>query len=176
MKLSEKDLVHLMRLLQSYSYKWNPIGLSLGFTQHELNTIFGMLKLLLGAPVSYLQELLNQWVQWPTEEHQNNPTLEALCTALRSSLVGLGSLAEEVEKEMKHYATGKLVSPHSKSELGRVPNFCMLVLCCVLVASHEHKFFNAVQGISLVGQFLTRYCTCTPATTWARPCMCEITV
>ena len=106
--LSEKDLVDLMRLLQSYSYKWNPIGLSLGFTQHELNNIFGMLKLLVGAPVSYLQELLSQWVQWPTEEHQNNPTLGALCTALRSSLVGLGSLAKEVEKEMKQCDTGKL--------------------------------------------------------------------
>ena len=105
--LREKDIVHLMRLLQSYSYKWNPIGLSLGFTQHELNTIFGMLKLLVGAPVSYLQELLSQWVQWPTEKHQNNPTLEALCAALQSSLVGLGSLAEEVEKEMKQYTTGK---------------------------------------------------------------------
>ena len=60
-----------------------------------------MLKLLVGAPVSYLQELLSQWVQWPTEKHQNNPTLGALCTALRNSLVGLGSLAEKVEKEMK---------------------------------------------------------------------------
>ena len=107
MKLSERDLVHLMRLLQSYSYKWNPIGLSLGFIQHELNIIFGMPKLLVGAPVSYLQELLSQWVQWPTEGHQNNPTLGALCTALRSSLVGLGSLAEEVEKEMKQCASGK---------------------------------------------------------------------
>ena len=128
MKLSEKDLVHLMRLLQSYSYKWNPIGLSLGFTQHELKTISGMLKLVEGAPVSYLQESISQWLQWPTEEHQNNPTLEALCTALRSSLVGLGSLAEEVEKEMKQCAKGKLVSPHSKSVLGRVHSFCMLVL------------------------------------------------
>ena len=125
--LSEKDLVHLMRLLQSYSYKWNPIGLSLGFTQHELNTIFGMLKLLVGAPVSYLQELLSQWVQWPTTDHPSHPTLGALSTALRSSLVGLGSLAEEVEKEMKQCATGKLVSPHSKSVLRRVRIFCMII-------------------------------------------------
>ena len=90
-----------MRLLQSYSYKWNQIGLSLGFTQHELRTISNMVILLTGAPVSYLQELLSQWVQWPTTDHPNHPTLEALCTALSSSLVGLGSLAEEVEKEMK---------------------------------------------------------------------------
>ena len=60
-----------------------------------------MVILLTGAPVSYLQELLSQWVQWPTTDHPNHPTLEALCTALSSSLVGLGSLAEEVEKEMK---------------------------------------------------------------------------
>ena len=119
-----------MRLLWSYSDKWEMIGLCLGFIQRELNIISGMLKLLLGAPVSYLQELLSQWVQWPTEEHQNNPTLGALCTALRSSLVGLGSLAEEVEKEMKQCATGKLVSPSRSIVLGRVCNsklFCMLL-------------------------------------------------
>ena len=104
--LSAKDIVNLMRLLQSYSYKWNPIGLSLGFTPHELCTISCMVILLTGAPVSYLQELLSQWVQWPTEEHQNSPTLQALCAALQSPLVGLGSLAEEVEKEMKQ-CTGK---------------------------------------------------------------------
>ena len=105
--LKAKDIVNLMRLLQSYSYKWNPIGLSLGFTQHELNTISGMLKLLQGAPVSYLQELLSQWVQWPTTDHPSHPTVRALCTALRSSLVGLGSLADKVEKEMRQCATGK---------------------------------------------------------------------
>jgi hypothetical protein len=76
-----------------------------------------MITLLMGAPVSYLQELLSQWVQWPTEEHQNNPTVRALCTALRDSLVGLGDLAEEVEKEMKQCSTGKL---HSNSVLERV--------------------------------------------------------
>ena len=102
--MSEKDLVHLMRLLQSYSYQWSPIGLSLGFTQHELKTISGMLALLTGAPVSYLQELLSQWVQWPTADHPSHPNLGALCTALRSSLVGLGSLSEELEREMKQCA------------------------------------------------------------------------
>ena len=108
--LSDKDLVHLMQLLQNHSFKWNPIGLSLGFTQDELNTISGMIKLLAGAPGSYLQELLSQWVQWPTTDHPSHPTVRALCTALRSSLVGLGSLADEVEKEMKQRATGKICS------------------------------------------------------------------
>ena len=104
MMLSGKDIVNLMKLLHNYSYKWSPIGLSLGFTQHELNTISSMSRLFHGAPVSYLQELLSQWVQWPTTEHLNYPTLEALCAALQSPLVGLGSLALEVDKEMKEYA------------------------------------------------------------------------
>ena len=50
--------------------------------------------------MSYLQELLSQWVQWPTTDHPKHPTVTALCAALRSSLVGLGSLADKVEKEM----------------------------------------------------------------------------
>ena len=102
--MSEKDIVNLMRLLQSYSSKWNPIGLNLGFTSHELDTISSMSRLFNMAPVSYLQELLSQWVQWPTTEHPNNPTLEALCSALQSPLAGLGSLAKDVEKEIKQCA------------------------------------------------------------------------
>ena len=55
----------------------------------------------MGAPTSFLQELLSQWVQWPTASHPTKPTLEALCGALRSSLVGLGSLADKVNEEMR---------------------------------------------------------------------------
>ena len=106
MTLSEKDLVNLMQLLQSYSSKWNSIGLSLGFTLPELNTISSMSRLFNGAPVSYLQELLSQWVQWPTTNHPSNPTLEAFCTALRSSLVGLGSLAQNMENELREHTSG----------------------------------------------------------------------
>ena len=98
-----------MQLLQNHSIKWNEIGLSLGFTLSELNTISGMLKLLTGAPVSYLQELLTQWVQWPTTDHPNHPTPESLCTALRGSLVGLGSLAQNVEKELKRSTSGIII-------------------------------------------------------------------
>ena len=57
--------------------------------------------LLVRAPTSFLQELLSLWVQWPTASHPTKPTLEALCAALRSSLVGLGSLADKVNEEMK---------------------------------------------------------------------------
>ena len=102
--LSERDIVELLKLLQTYSYKWREIGLTLGFLPQELNTIFSMSNLFVGAPVSYLQEILCQWIQWPTANHPNRPTLETLCAVLRSSLVGLGSLADKVEKEMKQSA------------------------------------------------------------------------
>ena len=77
------------------------------FTHSELELISSQPLLLPRAPVSYLRQLLNQWVQWPTADHPTNPTLRLLCTALRSSSVGLGSLAEEVEEEMKVSKAGR---------------------------------------------------------------------
>ena len=99
--LNERDIVNLLSLLQKYSFKWNEIGLKLGFIAPELHTISSMSRLFVGAPVSYLQELLSQWLQWPTDSHPSKPTLEALCAALRSSLVGLGNLAEKLNEQMK---------------------------------------------------------------------------
>lgn len=103
-KLTERHVAKLMTVLHNYSYKWYPFGLNLGFTPPELNTIVCTLTLLTGAPVSYLQELLSRWVQWPTTDHPLVPTLQAMCEALRSSLVGLGSLADKVEKIMRENA------------------------------------------------------------------------
>ena len=97
-----------MNLLHNFSDKWNEIGLGLGFIQPELNQIRSDPSLCMsGAPASFLNKLLSQWVQWPMKDHPTKPTLEALCEALRSSLVGLGSLAEKVEREMKCSVTGK---------------------------------------------------------------------
>ena len=102
--LTEKGVVNLLHLLQYYSFKWNEIGLSLGFITPELNTISSMSLLLFGAPTSYLQELLSQWVQWPTASHPTRPTLDSLCAALQSSLVGLASLADKVNEELRQSA------------------------------------------------------------------------
>ena len=95
-----RDVGTLVNLIHNYSDKWNFIGLKLGFVQPELNLIYNNPSLFVSAPVSYLNNLLNQWVQWPTKVHPTRPTLRALCEALCSSLVGLGSLAEEVKREL----------------------------------------------------------------------------
>ena len=100
MKLSDEDIPKLLELIHTFSSKWYLIGFCLGFLQPELETIQSMPHLYMLAPTSFLTELLSQWIQWPTQDHPTEPTLGALCTALRSSLVGLGRLADKVEIEM----------------------------------------------------------------------------
>ena len=105
--LTEEDVVALLNLIHNFSDKWHDIGVGLGFAPSELNQISCKQSLFMLAPASFLTELLSQWVQWPTVNHPIKPTLRAICEVLGSSFVGLGSLAEEVEREMKCFATGE---------------------------------------------------------------------
>ena len=110
-KLTEQEVAKLLELIHtSSSHKWDMIGLKIGFTFSELENIRSIPMLLLSAPTSYLKELLSRWVRWPSPIHPTKPTLRALCTSLRSSLVGLGSLADKVEREMTQAITGKVWS------------------------------------------------------------------
>jgi hypothetical protein len=107
--LTERDIATLLNLMHNFSDKWNEIGLGLGFVPSELKQVSGNPLQLMSAPASFLATLLSQWVQWPTKEHPTKPTLKALCEALRGSLAGLGSLAEQVERELKYSSTGKSI-------------------------------------------------------------------
>ena len=107
MKLTEKEFSKLLELIHTFSSKWDLIGVLLGFAPSELENIKSMPSLFVSAPTSFLKELLSRWIQWPTLSHPTKPTLRVLCTSLRSSLVGLGSLADKVEREMKQVITGK---------------------------------------------------------------------
>ena len=105
--MTDRDIATLLNLMHNFSDKWNEIGLGLGFVPPELRQISSNPTLIMHAPASFLRMLLEQWVQWPTKDHPTKPTLEALCEALRGSLVGLGRLAEQVERELKCCNTGK---------------------------------------------------------------------
>ena len=100
-RVEEKDITIIFNLIHIYSDKWQDIGLGLGFIQPELNCIQLMPTLLHTAPKSYLKEMLAQWCQWPNDDHKQLPTIKALCKSLRSSSVGLGRLAGDVEKEFE---------------------------------------------------------------------------
>lgn len=107
--LTERDIATLLNLMHNFSDKWNEIGLGLGFVPSELRQISSNISLFMSAPASFLRTLLEQWVQWPTKEHPTKSTLEALCEAMRGSLAGLGSLAEQLERKLKCSGTGKSI-------------------------------------------------------------------
>ncbi len=88
------DVTFLMRFLHNYSYKWNDIGLVLGFHYGELKGIEQQ------SPKSdLLREVLNRWSEWPDEDHSGVPTMEKLRDALRSGTVGLGALANKLYEQ-----------------------------------------------------------------------------
>ena len=96
--LTDGHIPDLMKKLGDYSSHWNEIGLALRFSAAELKTITDNITLLTGSPQSWMKAMLTMWVRWPTEKHRTKPTLSSLCKALRSGLVGLGALANKVEK------------------------------------------------------------------------------
>ena len=108
--LTERDVPALISLIHDFSTKWYDIGIGLGFAPSELNLIVSKPLLLAAAPTSYLAELLSQWMQWPTVNHPQKPTLRTRCEALRSSHVRLGSLAEKVKSEMRDSNAGKVLA------------------------------------------------------------------
>lgn len=96
-KLTENQILDLLHELVKHSHMWDMVGISLGFAPSELQYIRSMPLLLASAPLSFFNELLRQWVNWPTLNHPTIPTLGAFITSLRSSIVGLGSQADVVE-------------------------------------------------------------------------------
>ena len=61
---SYKDHGALGEVLCEYAAQWKDIALALGFRPAELHVIQSYPLLLLRAPVSLLNEMLSQWLQW----------------------------------------------------------------------------------------------------------------
>ena len=91
--IAEEDIPFLLENLNDYTFKWREIGIALGFSLPEINTIDEDLK---GrTSIIHLAALLNRWWQWPNENHKEKPTLERLCKALDGTL-GLGALSRKL--------------------------------------------------------------------------------
>ena len=96
-RLSEQDFNGIMEILRPHSSKWKPIGQGLGFTPTELSNIEATLSLLLGAPASFLDKLLADWLQWAPGDARGSrgyATMQSLSTAV--SKAGLGVVAEQL--------------------------------------------------------------------------------
>ena len=92
--VDDKDVVYLMGHLCQHSYKWEVIGTALHFLPGELKNIRHSTQVI--TLKLRLKEVLCQWVQWPTAAHSQTPTMEMLRDALRSDLVGLGAVANQL--------------------------------------------------------------------------------
>ena len=89
------DVCFLASHLCKYaSHKWREIGLALNFEDGELKGL--SLSFPRYTTEQLLTELLSRWCQWPTADHSDVPTMERLCDALRSGLVGLGAQANDL--------------------------------------------------------------------------------
>lgn len=86
---------------------WDAIGTALKFAPAELNIIRHSPQAT--TLQQRLEVLLTQWSHWPTRAHPDVPTVEKLCEALRSDLVGLGDVANELDM-MKGSLPRKTVS------------------------------------------------------------------
>ena len=99
-RLNVSDVALLMTILCEYAFKWYDIGIALGFSIPELRTVSSKPSLFAIAPTGYLADVLNQWVNWPNVKHPMIPTMDALEMALKSKLVGLGSVSENIRAKL----------------------------------------------------------------------------
>ena len=114
-RLGESDVPKLMTILSKYAYKWEDIGIALGFTVPELRGISSQQTLIANSPNSFLREMLNGWANWPNEAHSSLATVEALETALQNPLVGLGVVSEQLRNELQQLTTSNKHSSQTSS-------------------------------------------------------------
>ena len=107
-----------MEHLHKYAYKWRDIGASLKFEFDEMENISHSSPI--ATTQQLLHKLLSQWSQWPTADHSQVPTMERLCKALRSGLVGLGAVANDL------YDT-RTNLPSQTERWVRVTSLCLLL-------------------------------------------------
>ena len=82
--------------LSTYSYKWESIALAvpIGF---QFGEVKGIDRTNRGDVQACMTEMLNIWSS-RHEDHKKQPTLENLCAALRSQMIGLGAVASDLQK------------------------------------------------------------------------------
>ena len=115
--MTSEDINFLFQFLYQHSAKWRSLGVSLKFHHAELEIIHH-------SKANFqdrLEELLANWSQWPTADHPDFPTLERLCDALRSEVVGLGAVAARLYERkndlLSQRRTGARLN-HMKSHSG----------------------------------------------------------
>ena len=63
-ELSEDQLRKIKDKLKTHAPKWENIAQGLHFRASEIEIIRSMPQLFMGAPVSFLNQMLDEWYQW----------------------------------------------------------------------------------------------------------------
>ena len=109
-------LSDLNELLVTSAHKWRPLGIALRFQPQDLDVIQACHILIADSPKSYLTRLLEDWVLKKIE-YTLLPTSNNLKRALNSQIVGLGKLANDVEKFLRKSAPTSTHLPYSSTNL-----------------------------------------------------------
>ena len=90
-RLTSNHLAALLEQLSQHAAKWREIGVKLGFTPGELDTIQDSPMLMSRAPISYLDSMVSKWLEWAPGDRRGSTdfaTLEGLRDALRQTDLG----------------------------------------------------------------------------------------
>ena len=93
-RYTEDQLHQLTERLRSYGSHWRLIGTYLGFTNGELDAIEDRTSLFIEAPLSWLREVLSQWLHWAPGDRRGSvgyATREALRSALQKAGLGIAA-------------------------------------------------------------------------------------
>ena len=93
-----------MEHLQPIANHWKALGLQLGLSYGELNTIEATPLLIPGGPAAYLREVLSKWL----DRIPPHPTLTKVCDALRSHTMDQSRIALELQQQYQTRKTGLL--------------------------------------------------------------------
>ena len=96
----ERHLSILTEILVGWSAKWYKIGLSLNLPHNYLDQLRTLL-VIHGCEVC-LSKVLHEWIVGQNEYAQS-PTVESLKQALRSGLVGLGDVANQLDDQLSKH-------------------------------------------------------------------------
>ena len=91
-----EDILRIAEFLAKYAYKWRFLGTALKFQPQDLNNIQANNAAASDSVVCNLVALIEEWIQ-QRHKHTLPPTLGNLRAALNSTIVGLGSLASELQ-------------------------------------------------------------------------------
>ena len=99
--LDEHHLKPLLHFVNRAAPKWKEIGVALGFSVDELNTIAAKPKNISRGPIACFTDLLSRWLKWAPPKH-HTPTLETLAWALMEDTVGEESMANKLMQHFQH--------------------------------------------------------------------------